>query len=306
MRRHMQRFIAVDWSGAVRGVRRKLWLAEVRAGKLVRVECGRDREELITHLIDVARDDRALVVGFDFAFSFPEWFLRWRGIGDARGLWSLAARHGDEWLAECAYPFWGKKSKRKPSSEATPSLYRRTESEHLPVRGIAPKSVFQIGGAGAVGTGSLRGMPWLARLQDEGFAIWPFDDAHPARDSSRSLDDAHRAKSSARAPLHDAHLAKSSACSPLVLEIYPRFFTGAVTKSSGVARELYLATHHADQDRALLAIAACCEDAFDAAVSALAMHAHAHSIARLRAERDETFRLEGRIWRPLEDPFAAP
>jgi len=302
----MERFIAVDWSGAVRGVRRKLWLAEVRAGKLLRVECGRDREELIAHVIELARDDHGLVVGFDFAFSFPEWFLRWRGIDDVRGMWSLAARHGEEWLAECAYPFWGKKSKRKPSSEATPSLYRRTESEHLPVRGIAPKSVFQIGGAGAVGTGSLRGMPWLARLQDEGFAIWPFDDAISASDSSRSLDDAHHPKSSTRAPLDETHLADGSARSPLALEIYPRFFTGGVTKSSGVARELHLATHHADQDRALLAIAARCEDAFDAAVSALAMHAHAHSIARLRAERDDTFRLEGRIWRPLEDPFEAP
>ena len=275
----MQRFIAVDWSGAVRGVRKKLWLAEARDGKLVRVECGRDREELIAHLVDVARDDRALVVGFDFAFSFPEWFLRWRGIGDARGLWSLAARRGEEWLAECAYPFWGKKAKRKPSSDATPSLYRRTESEHLPVRGVAPKSVFQIGGAGAVGTGSVRGMPWLARLQDEGFAIWPFD---------------------------DAQLASGESMAPLALEIYPRFFTGGVVKSRSIARELYLATHHGDQDRALLELAACSEDAFDAAVSALAMHAHASSIARLRAERDATFRLEGRIWRPLEDPFDSP
>ena len=43
------------------------------------------------------------------------------------------------------------------------------------VRGIAPKSVFQIGGAGSVGTASLRGMPVLQRLREAGFAVWPFD-----------------------------------------------------------------------------------------------------------------------------------
>jgi hypothetical protein len=212
------------------------------------------------------------VVGLDFAFSFPEWFLGWSGVSSARGLWSLAARHGDQWLAECAYPFWGKKGKRKPAAGATPSLYRRTESEQLPVRGIAPKSVFQIGGAGAVGTGSLRGMPCLSRLSDEGFAIWPFD-----------------------APRL-----------PLALEIYPRFLTGPVTKSNAVARNLYLAQRCADQDRALLRLAAAGEDAFDAAVSVLSLCANADAIVRLPEEIEETYRLEGRIWRPLEDPLFPP
>jgi hypothetical protein len=272
-------FIAVDWSGAVRGVRRKLWLAEARDGRLVRLECGRDRRELIAHVIDVARADRDLVVGLDFAFSFPEWFVRGRGVGDARGLWSLAARYGEQWLGECAYPFWGRKGKKKPAADATPTLYRRTESEHLPVRGVAPKSVFQIGGAGAVGTGSLRGMPALLELQDAGFRIWPFDDPCATATSGRA---------------------------PLALEIYPRFLTGGVTKSSAVARRLHLAQHCADQDRALLETAAGCEDAFDAAVSALAMQAHADSIAHFCAEADEAYRLEGRIWRPLVEPFDAP
>ena len=262
-------FVAVDWSGAVRGVRKKLWLAEARDGRLVRLECGRDRDEVVGHLLGFAKHGRELVVGLDFAFSFPEWFLRWRGVAEARGLWSLAARHGEEWLSECAYPFWGKKGKRKPTPGQTPSLFRRMESEHLPVRGIAPKSVFQIGGAGAVGTGSLRGMPSLTRMQDEGFAIWPFDAARL----------------------------------PLVFEIYPRLLTGRVTKSSAVARRLYLAQRFADQDRSLLRVAAAGEDAFDAAISALAMCASADSIARLPVESDETYRLEGRIWRALEDPL---
>ena len=35
--------------------------------------------------------------------------------------------------------------------------------------------MFQIGGAGAVGTGTLRGMPHLLRLAEAGFSVWPFD-----------------------------------------------------------------------------------------------------------------------------------
>jgi hypothetical protein len=261
--------LAVDWSGAIRGVRRKLWLAEVREGRLARLECGRDRAELVAHFIECARADRDLVVGLDFAFSFPEWFVLARGVGAARGMWELAAVHGEEWLADCAFPFWGRKGKRKPSSDDTPTPFRRTEGERLPVRGIAPKSVFQIGGAGAVGTGSLRGMPWLRDLADAGFAIWPFDDARL----------------------------------PLALEIYPRFLTGRVTKSSARARELFLAQRFGAEDRALLACASASEDAFDAAVSALVMSRHAAAIARLRADDDATYRVEGRIWTPLEDPL---
>ena len=38
---------------------------------------------------------------------------------------------------------------------------------------VRPKSTFQIGGAGAVGTGSLRGMPHLLTLREAGCAVWP-------------------------------------------------------------------------------------------------------------------------------------
>src|SRR5207249_2347049 len=99
------------------------------------------------------------------------------------------------------------------------------------------KSVFQIAGAGAVGTGSLRGMPALLDLRAAGFAIWPFD---PPR-------------------------------LPMAVEIYPRWLTGRVNKSSPIARALYLATRFGEENRALLRTAASSEDAFDAAVSALRM-----------------------------------
>lgn len=67
----MNRVIAVDWSGAVTGAKSKIWLAEVRDGRLTRLEPGRDRDEIVEHLIAEATRDSDLVVGLDFALLFP-------------------------------------------------------------------------------------------------------------------------------------------------------------------------------------------------------------------------------------------
>ncbi len=66
------RTIAVDWSGAAVGAERTIWLAEARGRVLVRLENGCDREALADHLIADASRTPELVVGLDFAFSFPE------------------------------------------------------------------------------------------------------------------------------------------------------------------------------------------------------------------------------------------
>jgi hypothetical protein len=205
----------------------------------------------------------------DFAFSFPRWFLDERGLGSARELWELVAREGETWLAHSPHPFWGKPGIRCPPPIPGKSSWRVTESEATRVRGIGPKPVFQIGGAGSVGTGSLRGMPHLARLRAAGFSIWPFD----------------------RARL------------PMIVEIYPRYLTGAVNKSSRIARALYLQAHLARATRTLQDVAASSEDAFDAAVSAACMQRFARDFARLARPRSRLDRLEGRIWRPLCDPI---
>lgn len=262
--------IAVDWSGAVASVRSRLWIAESRDRRLVRLQRGFTREEIVRDLIARAERDPSLVVGLDFAFSFPDWFLRTLGVRGGRELWDLVARHGERWLERCPPPFWGKPLAPRPPPRADRNPWRATESEHLPISGIAPKSVFQIGGAGTVGTGSLRGMPCLAELRRAGFAIWPFD----------------------RARL------------PMVVEIYPRFLTGAVNKSSAAARALYLEARHGKESRAVLDQAAGTEDAFDAAVSAAVMQRFARDFPRLaRMPRTARDRREGRIWVPLRDPL---
>ena len=256
--------IAVDWSGALHGERRALWLAEARGGRLVRIECGCDREETVAHLIETASREPRLVAGLDFAFSFPAWFLREAGVSSVDRVWDLARSQGERWLERCDPPFWGRPDRPRPILERGRSPFRCTEGERLPVRGVAPKSVFQIGGDGAVGTGSVRGMQLLPELRAGGFSIWPFDEPRL----------------------------------PLALEIYPRWLTGRVRKRSEISRRLFLAVHAAGEDRELVEIAASNENAFDAAASALAMARRASSFARLERADEADHLLEGRIWNP--------
>jgi ketosteroid isomerase-like protein len=271
------RVIAIDWSGALSGARRRITLAEVVGRRLVRLDRVRDREAVTRHLIDESGRTPGMLVGLDFAFSFPAWFLRERGLETVRDLWALASVEAESWIAACEPPFWGKPGRPRPADlRDDERAFRRTERSVPPVGGIRPKSVFQIGGAGAVGTGSLRGMPLLDRLAGAGFSIWPFDP--PAL--------------------------------PRVVEIYPRILTGAVNKSSLPDRMrhllAYVAASRVEVEPSLLDESVASEDAFDAVISAFEMARHAEEIASLPESSDPSLRLEGSIWSPrspkVEDP----
>ena len=253
------RVIAVDWSGAISGARHKIWLAECYDGEVTRLECGRGRDELARHLIDTAARDPNLVVGLDFAFSLPAWFLDERGLTDAMALWALASGDAEGWLRRCEPPFWGRPGKRRP---LIAEEYRITDRAVPSMNGILPKSVFQVGGAGAVGTGSLRGMPILHRLKQAGFSIWPFDE-----------------------PL-----------GPTIIEIYPRVLTGAIVKSNALERASRLREHYPELDVQIANKAASSDDAFDALVSALVMAHHVGELSTLHATKNERVRKEGWIW----------
>ena len=261
------RVIAIDWSGARQNAGKGIWLAEARDGRLARLENGRDREAIADHLIAEARRAPALIVGFDFAFSLPAWFLDERGLAGAPDLWALAAREGEAWLGACEPPFWGRPNKGRP---ALIEHFRWTDRAVPKTGGIAPKSVFQIGGAGAVGTGSLRGMPTLRRLRDAGFSVWPFDPPG----------------------------------GPRVVEIYPRLLTGRVVKSDPAGRAAHLAAHQPDLPRHLRQQASDDDSAFDAALSALVMAEHPGDLAALPPLASPRLRREGVIWHPRwrEDP----
>jgi hypothetical protein len=240
------RVAAVDWSGRVVGAERFIWTALASPeGELLTLEDGRDRARLGDHLVALAEADPELVVGLDFGFSLPVWFLDRCGFEDGMAVPEAVA---EGWLRDCPPPFWcryGRKRGPEPQHRETDLL-------------VTPqaKSVFQIGGAGHVGTGSLRGWPVLRRLRAAGFSIWPF---HPPR-------------------------------LPMAVEIFPRLLTGPVVKSRRDARERYLLA------RGWPPAAAATEDAFDAAVSALVMSRHAAALAALPPEPDPVIRREGRIW----------
>ena len=151
------------------------------------------RLHLFAHLVELA-DREEIAVGLDFSFSLPAWFLDQLGVHDGPELWEVVARDGESWLRECAPPFWDGAGRGRPVQQDL----RDTERAVAGFAGVSPKSTFQIGGAGSVGTASLRGMPLLSRLRAAGFAVWPFDD--PAW--------------------------------PMVLEVWPRLFTGPVVKSN--------------------------------------------------------------------------
>jgi hypothetical protein len=265
--------IAVDWSGARDGGGRRSWLAEVAGDELGAFQNRWNVESLLAWLSVRADRDPSLVLGLDFAFSFPAWFVGERCGGTARAAWERASAEGEDWLRSLPSPFWGRAGTQRPVLEDDRAHFRATEQALTGVFGH-PKSVFQVGGAGAVGTGSIRGMPLLAGLRKAGFAIWPFDP--PAL--------------------------------PLVVEIYPRALTGPVVKNDPAARRRYLEAWGWPGDQALRTRVADTEDGFDAAVSARQMALHAEAFAGLPAPGDRE-RIEGRIWLPgrqADRPDAAP
>jgi hypothetical protein len=253
--------IAIDWSGDARaaGQRRKIVAARVRDGRVTDVISGRTRVEVADALHADASGPGPTLIGLDLSFSVPEWFARSHGCASVEAVWALVADHGEQWLRECPPPFWGRAATRCTLTLA--DRYRACE-HRLRALHRQPKSIFQIGGAGAVGTGSLRGMPWLAWLRQRGFAIWPFDDA-----AART-----------------------------VFEVYPSLYATVATNDvAGRAAHLaHLApVVLAPRDREA-AIAT--DDAFDAVVSALAMWERRDELCSLRATTDATTAIEGAVW----------
>jgi hypothetical protein len=267
------RVIAIDWSGSREEAaqRRHIVAAEVWRGQ-VRLVTGLTRAAMIDWLTDVVQNEKKTVVGFDFSFSFPEDFFRTHNLKSVAALWQCVAEHGEEWLAACPPPFWGRPGKKRPVPFPGEEL-RQCERE-ISVGGIRPKSIYQIGGAGAAGTGSLRGMPWLTRLRAAGFSIFPFD--VPAW--------------------------------PMAMEIYPRLLTGPVVKSSGPARSSFLDSEKFAALCGSLRIppevleqGKNSEDAFDALVAALAMSRRRKEFAALEAARSPREMLEGQVWGEARD-----
>ncbi|MGC8549942.1 MAG: hypothetical protein ACP5M4_09600 [Acidobacteriaceae bacterium] len=277
MRMKVERVVAVDWSGAraESGQRKHIWVADVwlEGGKgALTLESGRTREEVAKWLAREAEKTPGMVVGLDFLFSYPAWFVREKcGSGTVEEFWERVAAEGEGWLRGGNQWLWGRPGVKRPVELRAELGFRRTDVAGI--EGIVknrPKSPLQIGGAGAVGTGSLRGIPVLRDLRRAGFCVWPFEAGEL----------------------------------PVVVEIYPRVFTGDVTKSDERARrreleKLRQGAYGAWLTQEVMGAATGSEDAFDALLAGLGMWEHRAEFAGLRRAEDAVERLEGRIWVPV-------
>lgn len=164
-------------------------------------------------LLEIAKDlierSKRVLIGFDFAMGYPagtaaaldldiESTPPWRATHDylaariveandnSNNRFALAAQMNES-MTGTAHPFWG-----APSSKTSPMLAPRkgdfspagSLSEHRLAEGwiksqfaAHPKSVWQLLGAGAVGSQSLLGIATVSYLRAHlpGTALWPFE-----------------------------------------------------------------------------------------------------------------------------------
>ncbi len=262
----MDRVIAIDWSGAkARGGRGAIAWAEVTGRGVERLETDLDRDGVIRSILNI-RDPSPTLIAFDFAFSLPKWYLDERNMGEASLLWAELAGSGpqgaESLIQRCEPPFWGRPGKPRPHE---PTLGLRKAD-----RDCGGKPVFQLGGAGSVGTGSLRGMPYLPVLREAGWAIWPFD--HPG--------------------------------DRVVVEMYPRNLyrlagIDAVRKSDPASRDKGLGRISGFTLSAKVRAAArSSEHAFDALTAACGLWNGIRDRGLRFPEPDELERLEGMVFQP--------
>jgi len=256
-----RRCVGVDWSGAAdpRTAARAIWLAVAEGGRLVALETGRGRSETSARLVELAAEEPDTVIGLDFCFSAPAWFLEARGMRSAGALWRWAARQAERnprFVRELPEPFWGPWVRPRPEA-AGPAL-RRTEQQ-LAIPGAHPSSFFKVTGPGSVGAQALLGMPELLALCDCGVTIWPFD-----------------------APRL-----------PVAVEVFPRalarLLAPGATGRHGADFRTEVIARHPDAFGDLARVAAQNQDAFDAAVVALALDGARDlvgQLARTRADQD--------------------
>lgn len=173
----------------------------------------RTRAAAQTHIFDLASDlinrDKKVLIGFDFAMGYPT------GTSDALGLdpktapaWKRLHDHFTKQIVDRAdnsndrfaqaarmnavltggaHPFWGTPVSKSCATLATRkgdfrtprSLpeHRRAEAWIKTQFKAHPKSVWQLLGAGAVGSQSLLGIPTVTYLRDRlpKTLIWPFE-----------------------------------------------------------------------------------------------------------------------------------
>lgn len=198
--------VTVDWSGGnAKGptpCADAIWVSVARAGKQYAPLYFRSRQDVepwLAALIDgeIGAGRRAMF-GFDFAFGYPlDAAERITGLPDPLALWRWFEERVEDGLKENnrfdvaaevnrmfggTGPFWGNGLKRDIAD--LPRKGRAREGHGFEEKRVVEKaakgafSVWQLSGAGAVGSQVIMGLPVLERLRRgaEGqVAVWPFE-----------------------------------------------------------------------------------------------------------------------------------
>jgi molybdopterin-guanine dinucleotide biosynthesis protein B len=195
------RVLIADWSAASRPTSATsrhdaIWIAE-SGGTEHHFRTRAAAEAWLTARLTALSGQRVLL-GFDFAFAWPEGFAAaLTGRADPRAVWDWLAAHLTDGadnannrfaLADALNarfssgpgPFWS-----CPATLHLPDLPHRRAGIDYPALGLTEhraaerltgaKPVWMLCNPGAVGSQSLVGQPLLARLAARGAATWPFD-----------------------------------------------------------------------------------------------------------------------------------
>lgn len=242
--------VAVDWSASSvpKAGADSIWIAST-TGQIVNPRTRAAAADILRRRIaGTIVAGRRLLILCDFAFGGPRGLAR-RVTGRASGLalWAwLHARHEDDARNRTNYrhlaaemnalfdgegPFWGNGQKaaipglprRKPALPPGLQAHRLAETVGHE-RGLAPKPIWQLAGAGAVGAQSLTGMATLEHLRREfagHLAVWPFQEIGQApvvvAETYLSLLPVETARRSALGMVKDA--AQASACADAFLAL---------------------------------------------------------------------------------------
>jgi precorrin-8X/cobalt-precorrin-8 methylmutase len=209
-------YVVVDWSASSTPTtgRDSIWVAVLGHGAVAPALHNpptRDAAERLVQSVLGTHADRRILLGFDVGLGYPHGFADAAGLDASPAWWAvwqyLAATIDDQadntnnrFAVAAALnartgdgpgPFWGTTSARyvEPHlartkapgfpTASTPPLaeFRHTETV-LRDLGRRPASMWQLAGAGSVGSQSLTAIPLLHRLRRDAsprVRIWPFD-----------------------------------------------------------------------------------------------------------------------------------
>lgn len=196
-------YCVVDWSANATPKRGadSIWVGELihgRAPTAVNLPTRRDAEHHLHDLLD-RHSGRRVLLGVDFPLGYPSGFAEAAGLtGDVpwRATWQHLATHltddernrNNRWEVAAdlnermgELRFWGCPPRRSGAHLTTrrpPGLaaltVRRTEAALRSHTGRPPFTVWQLLGAGSVGSQALTGIPVMQRLLDrDRVTVWP-------------------------------------------------------------------------------------------------------------------------------------